>query len=121
MAILVAGTIDFSPEAAVDLIPAGKRFITAALKERGCIAYAWSPDPLRPGRIHVFEEWTDEQALADHFTGAPYRDMGAHLAAAGILGMNVLKYRSDLAEPVYDETGVARADFFTAGADGTSR
>ncbi|MBT5010599.1 MAG: antibiotic biosynthesis monooxygenase, partial [Gammaproteobacteria bacterium] len=39
------------------------------------------------------------------------------LGQFGIRGAEVLKYQIDLAEPVYDETGTARADFFTAKAD----
>jgi quinol monooxygenase YgiN len=104
------------PDVAASLIPPARDMIQAALDEEGCIAYNWSLDPLHPGRVQVFEEWTDEQSLAKHFAGAPYREMGAHLNAAGMVGFNVLKYRSDLAEPVYDEGGVARADFFTAEA-----
>ena len=36
------------------------------------------------------------------------------LGKYGITGAETLKYQIDLQEPVYDETGVARADFFTA-------
>jgi hypothetical protein len=41
--------------------------------------------------------------------------MRVALAQFGIRGADVLKYRIDAAEPVYDETGTARADFFTTG------
>jgi quinol monooxygenase YgiN len=113
MAILIAGHIDFDPAIVSQLIVSAAPLIDAALEEEGCVAYAWSLDPLQPGRVRVFEEWTDEAALAHHFSGAPYRDMGAHLHAAGMLAFAVNKYRSDLSEAVYDEKGEARADFFT--------
>jgi hypothetical protein len=62
----------------------------------------------------VFEEWENEEGLLGHFTGEPYAGMGAHLGqGSGILGMSVQKYRFDLAEPVYDDAGKPRADFFS--------
>ena len=71
------------------------------------------PDPLTPGRIRVFERWESQQALENHFNNHWYQDMRVALAQFGIRGADVLKYRIDAAEPVYDETGTARADFFT--------
>lgn len=114
MTIVIAGYLDFDPNRAEQMIRDAKPHIDAALAEPGCIAYNWAIDPLVPGRVHVFEEWSSEEALAGHFSAAPYADMGGHLQAVGILGFNVKKYRVDLIEPVYDETGVPRADFFTA-------
>lgn len=114
MTIIIAGYLDFDPEIAEKLIIDAKPHIEAALAEPGCRAYSWGLDPLHPGRVHVFEEWADEAALHNHFTSAPYRDMGAHLQGVGIRAMDVKKYRFDISEPVYDDAGVARADFFTA-------
>ena len=114
MAIIIAGYLDFAPGVATPMIREAKPLIDAALEEPGCRAYSWAVDPSFPDRVHVFEEWDDEASLAGHFAGAPYRDMGAHLnKGAGILGMAVQKYRWDIAEPVYDDSGVPRADFFT--------
>ena len=42
--------------------------------------------------------------------------MRVALAQFGIRGADVLKYRIDAAEPVYDEMN-ARRDFFTASGD----
>jgi quinol monooxygenase YgiN len=66
-----------------------------------------------PGRICVFEEWTDEAALRDHLAAAPYKNMLAHLGGIGIKGAVTKKYRVDHSEPVYDPQGRPRADFFT--------
>jgi quinol monooxygenase YgiN len=117
MGIIIAGYLDFAPEISEQLIRDAKPLIQAALDEPGCIAYDWTFDPEEPGRVHVYEEWTSEEALDGHFNGAPYRDMGAHLngAGAGILNIKVQKYRFDLAEPVYDEEEKPRSDFFTEG------
>ena len=118
MAILIAGYIDFDPAIATELIVSAQALIQAALAQDGCIAYSWALDPLHPGRVRVYEEWTGEAALASHFKGHPYRDMGAHLRSAGWTGFAVKKYRSDLSEPVYDDAGVPRADFFSAATTG---
>ena len=34
--------------------------------EAGCITYAFSPDPLDPSRVLLFERWESKAALADH-------------------------------------------------------
>ena len=39
--------------------------------------------------------------------------MSANLNASGLLGGDALKYKISKQEPVYDETGVPRADFFS--------
>ena len=36
--------------------------------EAGCITYAFTPDPLDPGRVLLFERWESKAALADHLT-----------------------------------------------------
>ena len=40
--------------------------------------------------------------------------MGGNLGQHGITGSQISKFRVDLEEPVYDDTGTPRADFFTA-------
>ena len=114
MTIVVAGYIDLEIGADRACILAGGRpFIEAAWDEAGCVAYDWTPDPFKENRIHVFEEWEDVASLQVHLEGKPYLDMLGHLRGAGIIGAKTQKYRVDLIEPVYDETGVPRADFFT--------
>lgn len=113
MTIIIAGTIDFDPDKAERAIVEARELIAASLREPGCRAYAWSLDPLTPGRVHVFEEWDSRAALAGHFRDASYTGMRDHLANYGLRGSSVRKYRFDCAEPVYDESGTPRADFFT--------
>lgn len=115
MAIIIAGTLDFDRAKVEQMLRDAAPLIRAGQAEPGCIAYDWAIDPNVPGRVLVFEHWADEAALANHFASAPYREMGAHLNATGILGMSVSKFRTDLQEPVYDEAGTPRADFFTVG------
>ncbi|GHF35229.1 hypothetical protein GCM10010218_15540 [Streptomyces mashuensis] len=47
--------------------------IEPSLDEPGCLAYRPYADPNDPARMAVVEEWTDEQALTDHFATAHFR------------------------------------------------
>lgn len=115
MTIVVAGFIDLeSEDNRASVLKGAKPYIEAAWQEQGCVAYNWSPDPFNPNRIHVFEEWAEEEDLAEHLAGRPYLDMLGHLRGAGISNSKTQKYRIDLIEPVYDDTGKPRADFFTS-------
>jgi quinol monooxygenase YgiN len=113
--IIISGTIDFPPDKVMPALEAGRPLIDGAYTEDGCMDYDWCPDPRVPGRVRVFERWRDAECLAAHFKSRWYNDMRMTLAQYGILGADVLKYSVDCAEPVYDETGTARADFFTRG------
>lgn len=115
MKVVIAGTIDLvdhdkREQALLDARP----YIDGALSQDGCLYYAWTADLLTPGRIYVYEEWSSQEALAAHLAGPHYASMAGHLASVGLAGAVTKKFRVDLEEPVYDETGVPRADFVTA-------
>ena len=112
--IVIAGSIDLDSEQREAALARGKPFIDGALTQRGCRHYTWTPDPFDSGRIWVYELWDDEEALASHFRNHHYADMGGNLGQHGITGSEISKFRVDLEEPVYDDTGTPRADFFTA-------
>ena len=114
MKIIISGTVDLDPAQMDAALAAAKPLIEGALTQEGCMDYDWCPDPLTEGRLRVFERWESEEALENHFQNHWYLDMRGTLAQFGIRGSDVLKYRIDLAEPVYDETMTPRADFFTA-------
>lgn len=111
--ILVAGTVDIPAESRAEALAGAQPLIREALAEKGCVAYDWSMDAVDPQRIHVFEEWESQEDLAAHLSAEPYQKMLAHLGGFGILAADNKKYRVDLFEPVYDPSGVPRADFFT--------
>jgi quinol monooxygenase YgiN len=117
MPILISGEIDLTPEVREKTLVEAQPLLAAALAERGCVHYAWTVDPARPGRVHVFEEWETAADLAAHLVGQPYRNMAAHLNAAGIQLAVTRKYRADLTEPVYGPDGVATAEFLTAPSE----
>lgn len=116
MTILISATMELDPAHAQRIIEEARPLIEASLEEPGCLAYSWALNPLHPGRIEVFERWTDEAALAHHFTLPNYTVMRTHLRSAGEIKSTSRKYRCDHDEPVYDPTGTPRADFFTAPA-----
>lgn len=111
--ILIAGTVDVDPEQRDAALLAGKPHMQNTRSQAGCMDYVWSADALVPGRIYVFERWASQEALAAHLSGPYYLAMRDTMAAHGLRGADVSKYRIDLSEPVYDATGTPRADFFT--------
>lgn len=119
--IIIAGQVDLAPERIGEALEAAQPLIEGALTEPGCLEYDWCADARQPGRLRVFERWSDEASLAAHFRGEWYQRMRETLAEFGILGAETAKYRVDLAEPVYDETMTARADFFTDPARAADR
>jgi len=112
--VIIAGTVDVAPEKRDQAIRKAKALIDEALGEPGCVAYEWTFDPFDAGRIHVFEQWESEETLIEHLKAPSYLNMLAHLGGVGIRAAVTRKYRIDLDEPVYDETGRPRGDFSTA-------
>ena len=112
--IIISGTIDMPAENIGPALEEARPLIDGALAEKGCLDYDWCPDPRVPGRIRVFERWETQEDLHAHLNDEWYFNMRDCLGRYGITGAETYKYRVDIQEPVYDESGVARADFFTA-------
>ncbi|GIT45785.1 MAG: antibiotic biosynthesis monooxygenase [Chloroflexi bacterium] len=115
--IIIAGTLEFQNSDARDEATAQSSVLQLATREgeEGCRAYSFAPDPCVATRIQVYELWTDEDCLSAHFKHPNYLAMRDLLRSSGLVGSETLKYRIDLAEPVYDDNHLPRADFFTAG------
>ena len=116
MTIIIWAQADIAPDEAHMLIEGAKPLIDAALAEPGCEAYSWAHDPFTPGRVHVFERWASEEALAAHFKNPAYTEMGAHLRSRGPITIVSRKFRVDAEGPIYDDTRTPRADFFNLAA-----
>jgi quinol monooxygenase YgiN len=113
--IVIAGTIDLAdPGRVEECMALANPLQQAAREEPGCLAYVFSPDPLVPGRLNVYELWEDEASLAAHFEHPNYKTNRRTLVAAGLTAFDVHKFRVDLREPVYDTDRRPRADFVTA-------
>lgn len=113
MPILIYGTIDVAPENSTQALQDAKPLIEEALTEPGCLAYDWSLDPWKPGRLLVFEHWESESTLQQHFAADSYLKMLEHLGGVGIINAVTNKYRVDLAEPVYGPDGKPTAVFLS--------
>lgn len=120
MTVIIAGTLDLEdPSQVKEMLLAARPHIEGALREEGCIEYAWTEDHLNPGRVYIYEEWTSSEALEAHLRDHWYDDMRAHLGQYPFKAERrrvTKKYRVDLEEPVYDDSGVARGHFSGAGA-----
>ncbi|MDJ0851985.1 MAG: putative quinol monooxygenase [Myxococcota bacterium] len=111
--IIIAGSVDVDPEKRDAAVVAAAPLLEPTREQDGCIAYVWCADPTEKGRIWVYERWRDEPSLAAHLAGPHYRGMLATIGAHGLRGVDVAKHRVALSEPVYDDQGKPRADFFT--------
>ena len=111
--IIITATFDVDPKELDDLMARCKPLIDGALEEEGCQDYSWTLDPYVPGRIWVMERWESEEALKKHFDDEWYKNMGATLNEVGLLNAFSAKYKISKQEPVYDDTGTPRADFFS--------
>jgi quinol monooxygenase YgiN len=113
MRIVISGEVDLAPEDRDRALVGARGLIEQALAETGCVHYAWTADLSLPGRVNVFEEWESQPDLAAHLAGPAYQGMLAHLSGFGIRNAVTRKYRVDHVEPVYDQDGRPRADFFS--------
>lgn len=114
--IIIAGHLEFADREARDqILASGARLQQATRDEEpGCIEYCFSADPATETRIRIYELWEDQASLAAHFEHPYFGQMRDVFHQFPRVGGEVKKYRCDLAEPVHDESGVIRADFFSA-------
>lgn len=114
--IIISAEIDFASQEQRDAAVEASKDLQQSTRddEPGCLAYCFAADPCNPMRVQVYELWEDEPSLAAHFEHPNYHGMRAKLADSGLTSAVSRKYRSDLDEPVYDDTHTPRADFFTA-------
>ena len=111
--IIITATFDVDPKELDDLMAKCKPLIDGALEEDGCQDYSWTLDPYVPGRIWVMERWESEESLKKHFEDEWYKNMGATLNEVGLLNAFSAKSKIVKQEPVYDDSGTPRADFFS--------
>jgi quinol monooxygenase YgiN len=65
--IVVAGKVAIKPERRADAVRAALRMAEATRAESGCRTYEFYSALDDPNTVFIFEEWEDEDALADHF------------------------------------------------------
>ncbi len=111
--VIIAGRVRIDAAKREQALETAAPLIRDTRTQKGCMDYVWCADPTDPAVIYVYERWASVADLAAHLAGEYYRRMRDHIGGAGLVEADVLKYRIDLAEPVYDEQGNPRADFFT--------
>jgi quinol monooxygenase YgiN len=67
--IIVAGYFVVDPGQRAAFLDSRAEGMRASRAEPGCITYAFSPDPLEPGRVLLFERWESKEALGAHLAG----------------------------------------------------
>jgi quinol monooxygenase YgiN len=111
--IIIAGTVDVDPEKRDAALEAGKVHMEKTRQLSGCLDYVWSADPMTPGRIYVFERWASPEQLEVHFASQPFIAMRDTIAAHGICGLDVAKYKIEQTDGVYNSQGQPSAKFET--------
>lgn len=66
--LIVAGVFEVDPAQREEFIRSKERAMRDSRLESGCHDYAFSADPLEPGRVLLFERWEDKASLAAHLT-----------------------------------------------------
>ncbi|WP_380871649.1 hypothetical protein ACFB49_26070 [Sphingomonas sp. DBB INV C78] len=114
MTVVISAVMELDPAHAENILRSLAPVVEEVLADSDCQAYTWALDPFSPGRVHVFEQYTDSEALARHFAMPGVRGLRKLLEAAGPISVVSTKYRVDHFEPVLDATGKPRPDFFSA-------
>ncbi len=90
--LIVAGEIRTAPGTRDDFLDAVAPMVEATLREPGCRAYAFTPDPTDATLIRLWELWDDEEALAGHFASAHMADWQARARELAVTGRAIHKY-----------------------------
>ncbi|AMK25601.1 putative quinol monooxygenase [Sphingobium sp. TKS] len=114
MPIVISATMELNPDHAETILLSLAPVVEEVLADPDCQAYTWALDPFSPGRVQIFEQYTDTEALARHFAMPGVRGLRKLLEVAGPIKVVSTKYRVDHFEPVLDSTGKPRPDFFQA-------
>ena len=112
MTVLIAGTVDILDGDRDKALADAAALIADTRAQQGCQHYVWSADPTSDTRVYVYEYWDSVEDLAAHLAGPYYMGMLQLLGQYEMLGTDILKYETAKAGPIYDDTGVPRADFF---------
>ncbi len=96
--LIVAGHFDVDPSDRDAFVADRVAMMRASRAEAGCIAYAFSPDPIEPGRVLLFERWEDKASLAAHLEGL--RSAPRPASEIKILGAEMQQYEIGEVGPI---------------------
>ncbi len=98
--LIIAGTFTLDADHRQAMLEAVAPMVVATLTEPGCRAYAFTPDPIDPGLVRLYELWDSEEALAGHFASAHMAEWQARAAKLEILERDIAKYTISDVGPV---------------------
>lgn len=98
--LIVAGTLTVEAAHRAEMLEAVAPMVAATMKEPGCRAYAFSPDPSDPGLVRLYELWDSQEALDAHFASAHMAEWQARSAELPILSRDIAKYTISEVGPV---------------------
>lgn len=113
MTVLINGFIHLPAGERANALAETADLVAETRAQRGCNHYVWSADPTSDTRVYVYENWDSVEDLAAHLAGPYYQNMLTSLGKYGVSDTQVSKFKVALEEPVYDDEGRPRADFFT--------
>ena len=87
--LIVAGHFDVDPARRDEFIRGREDAMRASRGEPGCIVYAFTADPIEPGRVLLFERWESKEALGTHLEVLGSRPTPSDVE---ILGAEVQQY-----------------------------
>jgi len=93
--IVLAGTINFDPDRADDMMAAVAVVVEATRAEEGCIEYVMGADPLVAGQLNLFERWESDGHLGAHQRADHSRTFQRALGGFGVTGVSIDRYEVD--------------------------
>jgi quinol monooxygenase YgiN len=66
--LIVAGVFEVDPERREEFLRSKEHGMRTSRGEPGCHEYAFSADPIDPGRVLLYERWEDRASLAAHIS-----------------------------------------------------
>lgn len=96
--IIVAGHFIVDPSQREQFLRSREDVMRASRAEPGCITYAFSADPLDPGRVLLFERWESKAALAGHLAALRQRPRAQN--GVPVLESEIQQYEISATGPV---------------------
>lgn len=90
--LIVAGELRMQPGTRHQFFDAVAPMVAATLREPGCRAYAFTPDPDDAELIRLWELWDDEESLAGHFASTHMAEWRARSADLPVASRDIKKY-----------------------------
>lgn len=96
--ILVTGIIDLDPAKHDAAVASFTGLMTPTLGEDGCEHYSFSADLNDPGRFHLSERWTSQEAMDTHMAAPHFVAFMGSAGELGITGFTATKWVGASAE-----------------------